>query len=307
MVAWLKKRWRRLAALTAAGVLLWLGLSALVAWNFTGRASGPWPEPAPQPPGMTVEDRRLETVDHQTLGAWLARGERGKPCVLLLHGNGASRGQMLSVMRGLAERRLTALALTFRAHGDSSGTHNDIGWSARHDVVAGVRSLQQECPGQPIYVVGRSLGAAAAIFAARELGHDVAGYFLEQPYKDLKSAAWNRLENHLPPVLDHAAYLGLLLWGPWALGVDPAQVSPYEHIAEIPPDVPIVLATGSADRHARPEDVVALYGRVQSHARLVIFEGAVHEGLDSRDPQLYWSALDELLQRSGGEVRRPKH
>ena len=76
---------------------------------------------------------------------------------------------MLPLMQRLAEARFTVLAVTLRAHGDSTGEANDFGWSSRHDVAAGVKFLQQQCPGQPVYVVGRSLGAAAAIFAAQEL------------------------------------------------------------------------------------------------------------------------------------------
>ena len=104
------------------------------------------------------------------------------------------------------------LAITLRAHGDSTGEVNDIGWGARHDVVAAVEFLRKKFPGRPVFVVGRSMGAAAAIFAAEELKTDVAGYFLEQPYKDLTSAVWNRLQNHLPPVLDWVAYCGMRLW-----------------------------------------------------------------------------------------------
>jgi hypothetical protein len=201
------------------GLVAWLGSSALVARRFTRRSGPPHPEPAPKLGAAVVESRRLETADGQELGGWLVRGDRAKGCVLLLHGNGASRGGMVSVI----------------------------------------------CA------------------------------FLEQPYKDLASATWNRLECHLPPVLDHVAYLGLKLWGPVFLPAAPEQISPYEHVAEIPESVPVVFLAGAADRYARLEDVAAMYGRVQSHARLVVFEGAGHGPLNAGNPRLYWSSLYELL------------
>ena len=207
-----------------------------------------------------------ETTDGQEIGAWLVRGDRRKSCVLLLHGNGASRREMLPVVQWLAEAHFTGLAISVRAHGDSTGEINDIGWIARHDVAAAVTFLQRECPQQPVYIVGRSLGAAAAIFAAGKLDGNVAGYFLEQPYKDLKSAVWNRLHNHLPPVLDWAAYLGLRFWAPVFLPVDPDWVSPNEYVAKIPENVPVVFITGSADRHAPLADVKAMYRQIKSHA-----------------------------------------
>ncbi|MHB0958925.1 MAG: alpha/beta hydrolase family protein [Pirellulaceae bacterium] len=197
-----------------------------------------------------------------------------------------------------------------------AGKGNDIGWSARHDVMAAVAFLQRECPQQSVFIVGRSLGAAAAIFAAQELGSKVAGYFLEQPYKDLQSAVWNRLQNHLPPVLDWAAYLGLRLWSPVFLPIDPNRISPIEQIAKILEDVPVMIVTGSADQHAHLSDVKELFSQVEWHAQLIVFDGAAHEPLDWYDPQLYESTLLRFLKRqnprtvigvgssTGGELER---
>ena len=274
---------------------LWLASSAFVAWKFT-RRSGPFAEPPPAVAWATIEGHRLTTSDGQQIGGWLVRGDRSKGCVLLLHGVGSSRHGMLPVMQWLAEAHYTTYAITLRAHGDSTGDTNDFGWTARHDVIAAVRFLRREFPGRPVFVVGRSMGAAAAIFAAGELGFDVAGYFLEQPYKDLRSAVWNRLHHFLPPVLDWSAYAGLRLWAPVFLSVDVGQVSPYEHIGDIPEGVPIILASGSADRHAPLKEVNELFDRVRSDARLVVFEGAAHVALDTNNAQLYRTTLFELLE-----------
>src|SRR5437016_12545555 len=104
--------------------------------------------------------------------------------------------------------------ISLRAPGDSTGDFNDIGFSARHDVIAAVEFLERRRPGRPVVVLGVSLGAAAAIFAAGELGHRVQGYILESPYQDLKVAVRNRVETYLPPVVDRLAYQGLLTVGP---------------------------------------------------------------------------------------------
>ncbi|MGD0517017.1 MAG: alpha/beta fold hydrolase [Thermoguttaceae bacterium] len=292
----LKFKTRKLLLVAAlTGLVVWVGSSAFVAWKFTRRSDSPFPELPPNVPWATVDGHRLKTSDNQEIGAWLVRSNGQKGCVLLLHGHGGSRRDMLQVMQWLAEAHFTVLAISFRAHGDSTGRTYDFGWSNRHDVIAAVEFLQQEFPQRPIYIVGRSLGAAAAIFAAGELHGKVAGYFLEQPYKDLRSAVWNRLQNHLPPVMDWAAYCGLRLWAPVFLPVDLNQISPYSHIKEIPESVPIVIVTGSDDRHARLENVIALFNRVQSHAKLVIFKGIAHEALDKADPQLYRITLFNLL------------
>jgi alpha-beta hydrolase superfamily lysophospholipase len=280
---------RRLVAIVAlAGLIVWLGSSALVARMFTHRRSAPFPESPPHVAWAKVEGHRLRTSDNQEIGAWLVRGDRQKGCVLLLHGNGESRRQMLPVMQWLAEAHFTVLAISLRA---------DLGWSARHDVTAAVAFLRRECPRQSVYIVGRSLGAAAAIFAAGELDGTIAGYFLEQPYKDLKTATWNRLQHYLPLVLDWIAYAGLRLWAPVFLPVDPDQLSPHDHIQDIPESVPVVFVTGSADRHAHLDEVTAMYHRIKSHATLVVFDGAAHESLDRYDAGLYQTTLFRFLER----------
>ena len=288
---------RRLLAFLLLGVILWLASSAFVTWTFTRRSGPPYPEPSPEVAGLDVESHRLTTCDGEEVGAWLVRGEPQKGCVLLLHGYRGSRRQILPVMQGLARNRFTVLAITLRAHGDSTGEVNDLGWSARHDVAAAVEFLQHECPRRPVYIVGRSMGAAAAIFAAKNLDGQVSGYFLEEPYKDLESAAWNRLQHYLPPILDWVAYGGLRLWSPVFLPVDPHRISPHERVRDIPENVPVVFAAGSADRHAHLDEVRAMYQRIESHARLVVFDGAKHENLDQANPELYWTTVLDLLGR----------
>jgi uncharacterized protein len=291
-----KSKKRKLLVLLFLIVLfLWLGSSAYVAWRFTRRSSPEFPEPPPAVSWGTVEEHRLTTSDHQQIGAWLVRGKPEKGCILLLHGNGGSRGSMWPVMEMLAKADYTVLAISLRAHGDSTGEINDFGWSARYDVAAAVDFLEREFPQRKVRIVGRSLGAAAAVFAAKELDGRIAGYFLEQPYKDLRSAVWNRLENHLPPGLAWIAYGGLRLWAPVFLPVALERLSLSDHIADIPKEVPLVIIAGSADRHARLDDVQSLFRSVQSHAKLVIFEGAAHVSLDGYDPELYANTLFEFL------------
>ena len=113
-----------------------------------------------------------------------------------------------------ASEGYAVLMISLRAHGDSSGDYHDVGFRLRRDVWAAVEFLEARRPGRPIVVMGTSMGAAAAVFAASELGHRVQGYILESPYQDLKTAAWNRTDVYLPPVLSHAAYLGLRAVGP---------------------------------------------------------------------------------------------
>ena len=79
-----KPGWRRLLAIgVLAGVAGWLGSSRLVAWRFTRRVCAVRSEILP-PVAWPVESHRLQTRDGQQIGAWLARGDPEKACVLLV-------------------------------------------------------------------------------------------------------------------------------------------------------------------------------------------------------------------------------
>ena len=288
-----KARW----AIVGVIVLLvgWLAASGVMMWKLTHRRREAAPEPLPEVAWANFEEHRLSTTDGEQLGVWLIRRDRPRGCVLVLHANGGSRSSSIRVVRFIAEQQFNVLAITLRAHGDSTGELNDFGWSARHDVVAAVKFLEQEFPDQPIFVAGRSLGAAAAIFAAESLGPRVAGYFLEQPYKDLDTALWNRLQIHLPPVLDWTAYQGMRLWAPFFLPVDTDEISPFRHAAAIPQDARVVVLAGADDQRVRLDEINLVFSQVVTHGRLVIFPGAKHGRLMSANPELYQRSLREFL------------
>ena len=163
----------------------------------------------------------------------------------------------------LAAEGCTVLLVSLRAHGDSSGEYNDIGYGARHDVIAAVDFLERRRPGKPIVIHGTSMGAAAAVFASGELARRVHGYVLECPYRDLKTAVWNRVEDALPPVLDRVAYQGPARRRPLVFP-DLGKISPVAAVGGIPADVPVLILAGGQDRRARPEEARAIHDRVRS-------------------------------------------
>ena len=243
---------RRLVVTWAIVLVVWLAISSLVAYKLTHRLSARADEVAPTPAWAKIESHRLTTKDGEDIGAWFIDSPDDAASVLVIHGHKGQRGNSLSRAELFASRGMAVLMITLRAHGDSTGEFDDVGFGARHDVVAGVRFLESRRPGRPVIVVGSSMGAAAAVFAARELGNRVGGYILESPYQDLRTAVWNRVEVALPPVLDLAAYAGLNLVAPVFLPhID--EISPLKAIAGIPDDVPVLILAGSGDHLARPK------------------------------------------------------
>ena len=292
-----RRRALRRAALALATLLvLWLGASFAAALTLTGRASGPRPEPLPSELGPTAEELRLPTRDGEQLGAWYVPAARaGAASVLLLHGNGGSRRHRLGPARAFLAEGCAVLLVTLRAHGDSTGERNDFGWSSRLDVVAAVEELERRRPDSRLVVCGSSLGAAAAAFAASELGERVHGWILESVYCDLPTAARRRVERYLPPGLDWLAYQGLRVAGTLVLP-GWSRLSPAEAVTAIPPGVPVLLLTGARDLLSLPADVAGVLARCGGKAELVVLEEAGHGRLWRRSPEEYRSAVIGLLR-----------
>jgi uncharacterized protein len=303
------RKWRvRTKLLVAVAIVLpalWLSASGLVTWRLS-RRTPPFPEPAPAVAWGRMEGHRLKTCDGHDIGAWFCgaasaddnhnQGDSRRTTALLLHGNGGSRRYWVEMMRLLHGLGYDVLAITLRAHGDSSGDVNDIGYSACHDVTAAVEFIERRSPGGRVVVVASSLGTAAALFAAGDLGSRVDGYFLESPYRDLGTAVWNRLDANLPPVFSHAAYAGMRLWAPVFLPVGVDEINPCRHAAGIPADVPVVVFAGADDRHCRLFEAEAVYEEVRSHGRLITVRGGRHGDLFRTHPAEYRQAVLDLLR-----------
>ena len=113
---------------------------------------------------------------------------------------------------------------------------------------------------------------------------------LESPYQDLKTAAWNRTDHYLPPVLSHVAYISLRAFGLVFLAhLD--EVSPLTAIGGIPDDVPVLTLAGDPDRLARPAEARALYSRVAAHGKLVVFPGGSHTNLPELTRPLQFAGI----------------
>jgi alpha-beta hydrolase superfamily lysophospholipase len=281
-----KRRVQRWSIAAAMLLSIWLLGSTLVAYRLTRRPRARFPEPAPRVSWASIEDLRLRTLDGQDLGAWFVEGAHESPSVLVLHGNKGSRANSITRAEFLASAGYSALLISLRAHGDSTGDRNDFGYSARNDVLAAVEYLEQRRQGRPIVVLGTSLGSAAAAFASEALGGRVRGYILESPYKDLKTAVWNRTDTYLPPVLSSIAYAGLRLVGSVFLP-ELDRIAPCQAIEGIPDEVPVLIIAGAVDSLARPDEARSLLARVADHGKLVLFPNAGHNNLFNSDPGRY--------------------
>ena len=272
-------------------VVAWLGICALILVMLVRRRDDPYAEVPPAVAWASFEQLRLKTKDQLEIGAWFIPGEKDKPVVILMHGHGGNRTAVLDRAETISRLGCPVLMVTARAHGDSGGNFNDIGWSARLDLQAACDWAKERLPDQPVVLFGVSMGAVASIYAASEFKYPWAGLILECPYQHLvDSAMWRRGEMYIPWGVSHAAFAGVKILAPVILGAA-ATRSPLAAITHVPDNIPILLLAGSKDRRAPVEDSEALASKAGERASVVVIEGADHETVFATDPKRYEQAL----------------
>lgn len=161
---------RRLVAVAGGAVVVFV-LGATVSIVAPGVAATNVPPTeitsTPATVGLDYESVTLTTADGVELAAWVVPGTN-RSGVLVLHGAGSTRCDVLDQAAVLARSGYTVVLIDARGHGDSGGTAMDFGWYGDLDIAAGtdlLASRPEVDPGR-IGVVGFSMGGEEAIGAA---------------------------------------------------------------------------------------------------------------------------------------------
>ncbi len=194
--------------------------------------------------------------------------------IVLLHGYGGTRKQMIPRARFFRAQGYTALLYDARACGESTGDQISFGYRERHDLIAAVKHLKERgC--KDIACLGVSQGGATILFAADDLP-DLKCVICESVYDEMAHAVDRRLRHYtgLP------GWLGASLLTPFAeqrieLSID--DVKPVEHIGKL--RCPVFIISGERDDKTWPEDTQRLFDAAREPKELWMIPDARHEDL----------------------------
>jgi dipeptidyl aminopeptidase/acylaminoacyl peptidase len=259
--------------LLLAPLVLFTGLS----WIYAQRLTRARPSAVGEPPPdlrSPLECVTVTTRDDQTLSGWFLPTENRKHAVVLLHGFGGNRKQMLPRARFLREQGYAVLLYDARACGESTGDAISFGYREREDVIAAVRFLKERgC--QDIACLGMSQGGATILFAAEELT-EVKCVICESVYDEMAHAVDRRMRHYTGV----PGSLGACLLVPFAerrVGLSIDQVRPVDHVGKL--RCPILIISGGKDERTWPEDTDRLFRAAASPKELWMIPEARHEDL----------------------------
>ncbi|WP_195210396.1 alpha/beta hydrolase [Actinomarinicola tropica] len=153
-----------LGALLAVALMVWTLGQAVAATNVPRTELG---ERTPADLGLAYEDVELRATDGVQLSAWYVPSANGA-AVVLLHGAGSNRSNVLDHAAVLARHGYGVLLLDTRGHGRSEGRAMDFGWWGDEDIGGAVAFLLDRPDVEPdrIGAVGMSMGGEQAIGAS---------------------------------------------------------------------------------------------------------------------------------------------
>jgi pimeloyl-ACP methyl ester carboxylesterase len=153
------------AAVAVVAVTASMVTPAVVATNVVRPELGD----APATRGLDAETVTLTTSDGVEIAAWYVPSRNGA-AVVLRHGAGSTRSDVLDQATVLAGAGYGVLMTDAQGHGESGGRAMDFGWNGDVEVAAAIDHLVAEAGIERIGLVGMSMG-----------GEEVLGALASQP------------------------------------------------------------------------------------------------------------------------------
>jgi len=239
-------------------------------------------------PGL--EPAEFRTDDGLLLRGWFAQGSRAS-AVVLVHGLGANRTELLPEAALLLRRGHSVLVYDSRASGESEGALASWGDRERRDVAAALRWVRGRPGVDPARVgaYGFSVGASTVALASAA-DPTVRAVALGPVWPSLDA----ELRHRFPLTHARSGLVAALVFR--ISGVDVGAVRPGEAIRRIAPR-PLLFLSGALDDDTPPAIDDALADEVPTSVRWHV-PHAGHGGFFQADPTGLDAALGEFFDRA---------
>ncbi|OGF44672.1 MAG: hypothetical protein A2452_07935 [Candidatus Firestonebacteria bacterium RIFOXYC2_FULL_39_67] len=220
---------------------------------------------------IPFEKITFTTKDNVLVYGWWTTGKTKEKCIILCHGLGADKSDMLNYMPFLYKKGYSLLAFDFRGHGESKEKYTSLGYNETKDLIAAVDFAKAK-GAKHIGVIGRSMGAAVSIRTA-ELSPEIKAVVADSSFACLPDMikSYARRLYHLPyfPMVPVTVYISEL-----RSGFKYETVNPVESAAKM--KTPLLLIHGLEDGNISPDNSRKIFEAAGGPKKLVLVKGADH-------------------------------
>lgn len=245
-----------------------LGWGRKIQYMFTG-IPNPRPENEGEPAG---EFESVVLNDKYSTSGWWMPLEMAEATIILLHGYGGKKSDLLERGEIFRSMGLNVLLLDFRGSGESIGRATSIGFHESEQVLAAYNWVKQKIKSS-IYIFGSSMGAVAALRAVYAHGVEPDGLILECPFGSLLQTTRARFRQLDIPSFPMAELL--VFWGGVQQGFNGFSHNPETYARAVA--CPTLLFYGSKDPKVSDEETTAIFEALQGPKHRVDFPEAAHE------------------------------
>lgn len=245
----------------------------------------------PAATGLPVEAVAIPSSSGARLAGWFLPGA-GRGAVLLLHGAKSNRLVLVERMRFLRGAGYSTLAIDFQAHGESTGDRITMGQLESLDARSALKWLRARLPGEPVAVLGVSMGGSATLIG-QPIEADAV--IVESVALDSVAVVSNRLAlrfGQLARLFTPFVLGGMRI----ASGIDVSKLRPIEGIARL--HKPIFVMTGAEDQKTTVAEGRALFAAANPPKSYWEMPGAQHIDLSFAGGHAYRERLLEFLDAS---------
>jgi pimeloyl-ACP methyl ester carboxylesterase len=246
--------------------------------------------------GLSFEEVTFTSTDGVAISGWFLPGGTRKAMVACGHGLFRSRREVLDRAAFFRQQGYDTLVFDFRRHGASGGERVTLGYQERLDFEGAVEFLRKRRPEAPVVLYGVSMGAGAALLAARETPA-VAAVVADSPFLNIEHTVVHHVE--LIFGLPRFPFASELLWFLEMRGGFDREDFDLEAAAEAL-ERPLLVIAGSEDERMPPD----LQKRVADASksplkRFVSFEGAGHGAAYRVATEAYQREVLSFLEQAG--------
>lgn len=242
-------------------------------------------------PTIPYDTVLLTMANGKKLEAWYIKADSAKGTVILFHGLGSNKGNVLGEAFEFNSFGYNTMLVDIRAHGNSDGIINSIGYKESEDVKLAFDHVSKRGE-KNIVLWGLSLGAVIISKAIWQYDLKPQKIILEMPF--------DRLQDHIRARARISGFPGepfgffVTFWtgieqGYWGYGHKTAR-----YVENI--NCPVLLQWGNSDEYVLKEETERIFASINSpKKKLEIYAGAGHTHLASFDQSKWDETVTKFL------------
>ncbi|MFA5135587.1 MAG: alpha/beta hydrolase [Patescibacteria group bacterium] len=265
------------------GLLLLLFLSAGLAWFIASRVIMQPREVHPEEwrqYDLSPEKISFTTTDGIKLAGAFIAGTNGAT-IILLHGYGRSKEQMLPQASMLRRAGFSILMFDFRASGESEGKYITFGGKEQRDLEAAVYYLnsRKDVEISRVGLLGFSMGGAVGIMKSGDLPA-IKAIVISSTYARFKSVIWQNFQLYLKGIPFFPIGWFVLFIIKFRTGIYYPYITPVKYLHKLRAR-PLMIIHGAHDRRILAQDALEFQRRAPWLKEFWLVHNAAHDDVYS--------------------------